>query len=54
MNGRIAWLLPCPGCGKNAVAHDGHHLCLRCEGVKPITIVETQEVPADQSGDTHG
>lgn len=30
-----SWLLPCPGCKRNAVADDGHYICRACEGYKP-------------------
>ena len=26
------YLVPCPGCGQNRSADDGHHICRECEG----------------------
>lgn len=28
----MTWLAPCPGCGINRKADEGHHLCRECEG----------------------
>ena len=31
----MSWLYPCPGCGINRKADEGHHLCRPCEGYRP-------------------
>lgn len=43
----MSWLMPCPGCGRNCGADDGHHLCRECEGYPARTDAATLTADLD-------
>jgi hypothetical protein len=45
---KVSWLFPCPMCRRDAIAADGHAICLRCEGVKAPTIEDTVSTGRDR------